>query len=102
MTGYNRTREGSGRRESDCADTCTAHSGTVTGIKGLYALLVLLISLLGSQMMFQIPAIKLDILAEVKGITARIVELEKKDIEIKAQMDDFRSRLGTVERLATK
>ena len=95
---HEHVREGNGRRATDCGDTCGSHSGITTGIKGLYILLSALISLLGVQMMFQIPAIKIDILNEVKGVTARIVELEKKDIEFKALLDEFRSRLADIEK----
>ena len=91
-------REGHGRRSTDCGDTCGSHSGISTGIKGLYALLTVLIGLIGVQMMFQIPNIKIDILTEVKGITARIVELEKKDIEFKAQLEELRSRIIEIEK----
>lgn len=95
---FDHLREGHGRRATDCGDTCGSHSGITTGIKGLYALLIALISLLGIQMIFQIPAIKIDILNEVKGITARIVELEKKDIEFKAQVDELRSRINELDK----
>lgn len=93
-------RQGRGRRKEDqqeCDGVCNAHSGTVTGIKGLYAMLTVLIGLIGTQMMFQIPAIKLDILNEVKGVTARIVELEKKDIEFASKLGDLDERLKGLE-----
>lgn len=95
---YDHPREGHGRRASDCGDTCGSHSGITAGIKGLYALLITLISLFGIQMIFQIPTIKIDILNGVTGITARIVELEKKDIEFKAGLDALQSRISTVEK----
>ena len=95
-------RQGKGRREGDCGEVCSAHSGTVIGIRGLYALLIIQISLIGCQMLFQIPAIRIDILTEVKGLTARIVDLEKKDIEFKSQVDDLRGRVINIEKVGSK
>ena len=90
MEKFDKERSGHDRRITEgCGEVCADHSGTVTGIRGLYALLVILISLVGAQMMFQIPAIKIDILTEVKGITARIVELEKRDIEFSGRLSDL-------------
>ena len=98
---YENTRSGCDRRHTDDhgdVEYCDAHSGTTTGIKGLYALLVVLIGLIGAQMMVQIPNIKIDILNEVKGITARIVELEKKDIEVNATMRELAARVADLEK----
>lgn len=94
---YEPERSGIDRRKCN-EDVCTAHSGTVTGIKGLYALLTILIGLVGGQMMFQIPAIRMDILGEVNKITARIVELEKKDIDFAGRLKACEDVLNNLEK----
>lgn len=95
---YQPERQGNGRRAEDCGDgTCGAHSGMTTGIKGLYAMLTVLIGLIGAQMMFQIPTIKIDILTEFKGITAKITELEKTDIQFRSDITEIKNKINTLE-----
>lgn len=56
-------------------EECKAHSGLITRINGLYAVLAILISLVGAQLIFQIPSME-------QRILAKITETEKQDVGV--------------------
>ena len=80
-----------GRRVYDPPpDFCQAHSGTVYRTNLIIWLLGILLLSGAYEMLVQIPSVRADVVSEVKGITARIVELEKADIMLKEQLRELK------------
>lgn len=65
---------------------CKSHSGLIARINGLYAIITILIALVGAQMMFQVPAMKYDILKEMTKVTDTIAEGQKTDIKLDGEI----------------
>ena len=92
--------ESLGRRKYDspggAPGFCQSHSGTVAKTNLILWLLGIILASGAYQIAFQFPAIKSEVVTEVKGLTARIVELEKKDIEFTGQLREMQKDQSSI------